>query len=112
MSLRRHSRGSGMRTAWRRRREAITWKREYRFAELWQLPALDAASLTLPSRISTDESARAQWFSVYPVGRTANWNLPDGVKSLPAETFRAYDCAMKHVDADEYRQCLCGAAQR
>jgi hypothetical protein len=77
------------------------------------LPALDAASVaTLAGRISTDESARAQSFSVYPVGRTANWDLPDGVMSLPAETFRAYDCAMKHVDADEYRQCLCGAAQR
>ena len=91
----------------------LTWKREYRFSELWQLPAIDAANLSLLSnRISSDERARAQWFSIYPVGRTANWNLPDGVTSLPAETFRAYDCAMKHVDAGEYRRCLCGAAQR
>ncbi len=91
----------------------LTWKREYRFSELWQLPALDAANLArLADLIGTDEQARAKWFSVYPVGRTANWNLPDGVTSLSPETFRAYDCAMKHVDAGEYRRCLCGAEQR
>jgi hypothetical protein len=89
-----------------------TWRREYRFSERWSMPGLNTATLSeLADRIGNDERARAAWFSIYPVGRTAMWRVPGGVASLPAETFRAYDCAMRHTDAAAYRRCLCGAPQ-
>jgi sphingomyelin phosphodiesterase acid-like 3 len=90
---------------------SLGWHREYVFSQLWQLPALDAPNLSRLDRlIGTDERVRSEWFSVYPVGRTSTWSVPD-VAALPATTFRAYHCAIGRVDVDEYRDCLCGAGR-
>jgi sphingomyelin phosphodiesterase acid-like 3 len=89
----------------------LGWHKEYVFSELWQLPAINAPSLSrLDQLIEKEPRVRAEWFSVYPVGRTAMWRLPD-VASLPPTAFRAYHCAISRVDADEYRECLCGTGR-
>jgi sphingomyelin phosphodiesterase acid-like 3 len=90
----------------------LAWTREYRFSELWQLSAIDGPSLArLSSLIGTDPRMRARWFSVYPVGRTANWVVADA-SLLPEATFRPYQCAMGRVIADEFRDCVCGTPPR
>lgn len=89
------------------------WRLEYEFQRFWGLPAINLAALdALNDRILEDEQDRARWFSAYRVGRTAAWHVPDGVESLPPKVFRAYYCAIGHVDPDGYRRCLCGDGLR
>ena len=86
-----------------------SWSCEYRFSELWGGLGLDAAGLTdLAERIADDPTARAKWYSVFRVGRTAAWDEPGGLARLPAAVFQAYRCTMTDVPPDAYRRCLCG----
>ena len=90
---------------------SLGWQREYVFSQLWQEPQIDRTSLTRIDRlIGSEPRARSRWFSTYPVGRTSTWRVPDAA-SLPPTTFRAYHCAIGRIDADEYRDCLCGAGR-
>ncbi len=85
------------------------WRREYRFSSLWGLDGLTPTSMVdLAAAIGNDGAARADWYSVFRVGRLAAWGRTGGVAGLPQREFEAYRCAMVAVAPDAYRRCLCG----
>ncbi|MGE3293046.1 MAG: metallophosphoesterase [Geminicoccaceae bacterium] len=88
---------------------APTWQLEYRFDALWGLEGLERATLAeLAGRITTDPATRADWYSVFRVGRTAVWGQATAVADLPPVEFSAYRCAITAVSPAAYRACVCG----
>lgn len=77
-----------------------TWMREYSFAEKWQSPQLDAASLnTIYNRIISDPNARVQWLTLL--------NVSSSHDPVPANGVKALDCAIAALDPATYQACAC-----
>jgi sphingomyelin phosphodiesterase acid-like 3 len=82
-----------------------TWTREYTFAEKWQSPQLDAATLnTIYDRIANDPTARDQWLTLLNVSSTHDPVPANGVKPL--------DCAIAALDPATYQACYCPTGVR
>ena len=74
--------------------------REYSFAEKWQSPQLDAASLnTIYNRIISDPNARAQWLTLL--------NVSSSHDPVPANGVKPLDCAIAALDPATYQACAC-----
>jgi sphingomyelin phosphodiesterase acid-like 3 len=76
------------------------WKKEYTFAEEWQSPQLDAASLNaIYNRIASDATARTQWLTLLNVSSTHD--------PVPAIAVPSLDCAIEALDPASYLACAC-----
>jgi sphingomyelin phosphodiesterase acid-like 3 len=80
------------------------WTKEYTFAEEWQTPQLDAASLNaIYQRIASDPKARAQWLTLL--------NVSSAHDPVPSIGVKALDCAIAALDPASYQACACPAAE-
>ena len=69
---------------------AARWEREYRFSSLWGLGGLTPTTMAdLAAAIGNNGAARADWYSVFRVGRLSAWGRTGGVASLPRPEFEA-----------------------
>ena len=60
------------------------WEREYRFSSQWGLDGFTPTSMVdLAAAIGNDGAARADWYSIFRVGRPAAWGRTGGVASHP-----------------------------
>lgn len=76
------------------------WRMEYRFAEAWGQPQLDAAGMSaISKKISQSPAARAQWLKFYDVSSPAAKPPLDGAAALL--------CAGSNLDPESYQKCYC-----